>query len=295
MKQKILVYTDLEGTPGLDSWDHLGLISPELRAEICARHSRAVARFCQLMLAGGRFTEVLVVEGHPESVVPELLPDGVGFARMHELGPYLPPVDSTWRIAIIGVHGMEGAAPPLAHTSSSKNPQRWFIDGIEVGEVGITAAWAGAHSASLLLVHGTAAACDEAEQVCPGVVTVRVRTADGGNLSEHEEMARIESCCRLINHGDVESRPWQLQPEARIERHFVGRGLDQRLRAAAWLGAWWLISLLRTRRWGTIRCQTALAGADAARTIELIFGGARALLLGAYRQRPLKQRSRGRC
>ncbi len=279
---RILVYTDLEGTPGLDSWDYEHLLAKEQRAAAVARHTRVVARFCELLLEGKRLQQVLLVEGHPDSVLRSELPENVQYAKMHELGPYLPRVDRDWRIAMIGAHGMEGSGPPLGHTSSSRNPQRWFIDGAEVGEVGITAAWAGAYGSWIGFVHGTAAACDEAERVCPGVVTARVRLPDGQDLSEPEEMALLESCCCLINESVSEGQPWCIPEAAKIERFFVGRTVAQRFRSAAWLSSWWLTRILLHWRCGAPNRQLALAGKCVARTIEQIFGGPKGILLSLW-------------
>lgn len=273
--ENILIVTDLEGTPGMEVWDFQ--LHPDERIKVVARHQRVISFFCELLIQGDKFNKILVAEGHLRTLNSQVLPEGIEFITLNSVDSFLPPIDHTWRVAVIGAHGKEGGKEALAHTFSSRNPQKWFIDGVEVGEIGIIAAWAGSFNVPLVFVHGTYTACEEATLICPGVVTVASRMHGDSDLSEDEELSLIEIGCRQINEGKTKSLPWRILPAAKIERYFVGKSFSQRVRAKTYAFAWWSTQCLSGSSVGPPDCQRAFAGKYVSKSIEYMLGGPKSI------------------
>jgi len=83
-------------------------------------------------------------------------------------------VDGLMLMAHHAKAGTPGAFLP--HTNST-NWADFLINGQSVGEIGIEACFAGHWDVPLILVHGDEAACKEAEEQFPGVVTANVKKA----------------------------------------------------------------------------------------------------------------------
>jgi D-amino peptidase len=92
---------------------------------------------------------------------------------------WMPGMDETVDGLMLMAHhampGAEGAFLPHAQTLSWADIK---INGRSVGEIGIETCYAGHWNVPLILVQGDEAACREAEQQFPGVVTAAVKRAD---------------------------------------------------------------------------------------------------------------------
>jgi D-aminopeptidase len=269
MKRNLLIITDLEGTPGMTTW--VRDTSPQERVEIVSRHRRTVRLFCDRLLPVYR--RLVVLEGHLNTLVPEALPEGVELVKDSNLEAVGSLLNENWDLAMIGAHGMQGAAAPLSHSFSSQNPQRWFIDGREVGEVGVLAAWAASRGGPLVLVHGFEVACREAERLCPEVQCVVSRLNDGTDLTAEEEWSAIEQACQVTTSGRLRPQLWRGASFQSIERRFVSKGSKQQLRALGFVLAWWLIRTLLDKSPGKPDCQRDMSGGNLAETIEAMLKG----------------------
>jgi D-aminopeptidase len=269
MPHNLLIVTDLEGTPGMTTWERY--TPPQEREGIVLRHRQTVRLICERLVPGYR--RMVVLEGHVNTLVPEALPKGVELVNDSKLEAVGGWLNETWDLALIGAHGMQGAAAPLSHSFSSRNPQRWFIDGREVGEVGVIAAWAACRGVPLVLVHGFEAACREATRLCPEVQCVASRRDDGTDLTQEEEWSAVEQACRALGEGMPRPCPWRGASFKAIERWFVGESASQQVRAMGFVLAWWLTRILMGKSPGKPDCQRDTAGDDLAEAIEAMLRG----------------------
>jgi D-amino peptidase len=205
---RMLVVTDLEGTPGMKNWDRY--IPIDEREQVVDRHRRALHVFCKSLLASGHI-RIVVVEGHKNTLNSDSLPDAVKLIKDPRLNALKLPLDNTWGLALFGAHGKEGETEPLAHTFSSRKRQRWFIGEKEVGEVGVISAWAGAKGISLLFVHGCESACREGKEIFPGIATVVSRRSNGTELDFESECVEIKRACNEIASAALTAKPWHVQ------------------------------------------------------------------------------------
>lgn len=75
----------------------------------------------------------------------------------------------------LGYHARAGTRHAVLDHSFNGYIYRLFLNGREVGEIGLNATLLSAFRVPLLLVTGDAAACQEAEEWMPGVITVPVK------------------------------------------------------------------------------------------------------------------------
>ncbi len=80
----------------------------------------------------------------------------------------------------VGMHAMSGTAHAfLEHTQSSANWHRYFVSGVECGEIAQCAYYAGVYGVPLVFASGDLAAAEEARRLVPKVEAVSVKEALG--------------------------------------------------------------------------------------------------------------------
>jgi len=191
---KFVIGVDLEGaacvvgSPGGSLNDSRNLAFAKLQA---TREADATAR--ALFDAGA--TQVIVWDNHDGSLnldYDRLDPRcdialGVGFPHRW------PGLDETFAgVVFIGYHAMDNTPDAvIAHTFSSAGYQWMKVNGVEVGELAIDAAIAGAAGVPLIFCAGDDKAVAEAARFFPDIETVATKTAYGWNaaVSRHPERA----------------------------------------------------------------------------------------------------------
>lgn len=121
--------------------------------------------------------EIVVLDGHGANqaynLVYEELTDGARYIMGSPWTNYLPLLTSNFDgLIVIGAHAMAGTKGAiLDHTMSSKSWRCAYINDIPVGEIGITAFYAGALGVPLIFVSGDDKASLEARQLVNDVET----------------------------------------------------------------------------------------------------------------------------
>ena len=177
---KIYILTDLEGVAGVARWNQTGHDTPGyagavrlLTAEVCA----CVAGIHD----AAPETEIWVWDAHgPGGIDPELFPKG---AKLLNNGP-VPRCglldDSFSALFFLGQHAMAGTRDGnLAHSYSSKNIESIHINGIELGEFGCRAAFAGELGVPTVFVSGDDKMVVEARALVPAIVAAEVKVGLG--------------------------------------------------------------------------------------------------------------------
>ena len=149
----------------------------------------------------------------------------------------------------VGLHSMEGTpGGVMAHSG-------FRLNGVDYGEIGITAVIAGMRGVPCVFVSGDWAACLEAEALIPGVTTVSVKQGLFSDVRGLEQSPTLtlspEKARRLIKEKTVEAlgkvdeiTPLKVDGPFRFGMYFMDRkwaeGLQQAYPDAEWVDGNWL-------------------------------------------------------
>ena len=205
--QKIYVFSDMEGISGVTSAQYLDRDS-ELYAEARQWLTQDVNSAILGAIDSG-VTEVNVLDLHDygDNISTDDLDPHARLESMAESS-----IDSSFMgLILVGYHARAGAPDSfLDHTMNGRSWTRVEINGHEVGEIWMAAAYAGHFDVPLILVTGDQAACREAEMAVCGVVTASVKQAiardharclppqDAGNLIRRSAARAVEVARDII-------------------------------------------------------------------------------------------------
>lgn len=168
-------------------------------------------------------------DGGTEILIYEKLLPGVKIFLGNPRPRRFPPLDSTFDgMILIGYHPMAGTeCGILSHSYSSVGIQRMWLNGIEIGEIGLDSALAGAFNVPVIFVSSCAKGIEEAKRILGDVETVAVKEGYGRNcaLSLHPKDAQalikegVKRAIRRINDFKPLkfSPPFELKVEYKLE------------------------------------------------------------------------------
>ncbi|MBD2864025.1 M55 family metallopeptidase [Paenibacillus oceani] len=189
---KFLIMTDLEGICGVDSFK-------QTRTNDNADKGPAMkqlARETNACIAGIRRAhpnaEVTVIDGHGSGgLFPKDLEDGE-YVRYEQ---FQHDTLSQYRsLFYVGQHAMEGTInAPLRHTFSSVRVQYYRLNGVNIGEFGAFANWAGLNGVPTIFLAGDDKATLEAQMFVPGIETVVTKYGKGLEAAVHRPSDEVLS------------------------------------------------------------------------------------------------------
>lgn len=189
----VYIFADMEGCSGVTNSEQVAGGEGALRM---AEDINVCVAAC--FEAGA--TRVVVRDGHGsgKNVDPAKIDPRAELIQGPTPGVRYRNLEGCEAIILLGYHAMSLTPNAiLAHSYSSKHNQAMYINGREVGEIGIDALIAGEHGVPVILVQGADDACREAEAWIPEVVTCQVKrsitTQSGKCLSlkrSHKLLAR---------------------------------------------------------------------------------------------------------
>ncbi|MGI6209140.1 MAG: M55 family metallopeptidase [Anaerolineae bacterium] len=227
---KVYIFTDLEGVGGVLYWHQVFKDQDRAAYEhSCRLLAAEVNAAVEGALQGGA-DEVVVWDGHAAQFnlpLDALHPDAVYV--MGAPTPELFPLISEGADAafLVGYHAMAGTpGAVLAHTWSTDG-QRLRINGREMGEIGLCAAYAGWYGVPVLMVSGDDKACTEARELLGDVETAVVKQA----LSMHSAVVTPpQRCPALVQEAAVRAMaragtvpPFRIDPPYRVEITYPDR------------------------------------------------------------------------
>ncbi len=180
---RVLVSVDMEGVAGVVDRSDIAPGTPgweRARAWMTDEASAAVRG----VFAVDDDAEVTVCDSHAKGL--NILPERLD-ARARLIRGVPRPLDMVAgvdggvdAVLLIGYHGRAGLADAvLPHTLSGRTIDAVRVDGVVLGEIGLSAAVAEAFGARIALVTGDDAASAEAAELLTGVTTVTVKRALG--------------------------------------------------------------------------------------------------------------------
>jgi D-amino peptidase len=176
---KVLMMTDLEGVAGVVGFEQQSYGGAPYYEQAKQLLTAEINAAVEGLLAAGA-GEVLVLDMHG--------PGGISFEDLHPAArlmhgrPLAPetvrnPIFAEYDVAvIIGQHAMAGVSDGnLAHTQSSSHIDRYTLNGKPIGEIAQFALHVGAMGIPVIFLSGDHAACEEIEELIPGITTAAVK------------------------------------------------------------------------------------------------------------------------
>ncbi|UCH36091.1 MAG: M55 family metallopeptidase [Armatimonadota bacterium] len=233
---KIYLLCDMEGTSGIWRAEQTDAKSPH-----CQQGRELLVGDVNAAIAGaidGGAAELVACDTHGSG--PNFL-----IEKMDERAEYetpsadspMPSLDESFDgLILTGHHAMAGTLNGfLDHTMSSAG---WFcfkINGRPVGEIGMETAHAGHFGVPLIMVTGDEAACREAEEQFPGVVTAAVKRGLGRNQARLMPLGKAHALIRERAAQAVakakELKPWRLEAPITLELTYYRSDMADRAAA----------------------------------------------------------------
>jgi D-amino peptidase len=227
-KVKVYISVDMEGIWGVV---HSDQTSPQAGGYASAR--KWMAQDVNAAIAGlfaGGATEVVVNDSH--GGMRNILPDDLDPRAALITGSPKPlsmmeGIDAAYDACLlVGYHARAGTMPAvLDHTISGAVVFAIRVNGIEMPELGLNAAIAGAYGVPVVMLSGDGTTCRQALEVLgPGLKTAAIKEAVGRTaaklLPRAEALAAIQNAARdgLLGRGKV--KPYRLTPPFAFELEF---------------------------------------------------------------------------
>jgi len=177
---KVYISTDMEGCSGVSCSEQVAATGPraEEGKQLMAGDINACVEAC---FAAGA-TAVTVRDAHASgtNVDPQLIDRRAQLIQGPTPGERFKEIKGSAAMILLGYHAMaltpEGT---LAHSYSSASIQGMWLNGREVGEIGVDAAIAAEHKVPVIMVAGDHMVCAEAQAWIPGVVTCQTKKGTG--------------------------------------------------------------------------------------------------------------------
>jgi len=198
---KVYVFTDMEGCSGVTGSEQISGPRAEEGKRLMAEDMNACIDGC---FAAGA-TEVVVRDGHGSgtNVNARLVAPRAKLIQGATPGVRFQDLEGAEALILLGYHAMALTKDAvLAHTYSSDSIQRLWLNGREIGEIGVDASIAGEHHVPVVMVSGDDKVAAEARKWIPAVVTCEVKRGTG---PQSAEWVPLEKAHRLIREKAEEA------------------------------------------------------------------------------------------
>jgi len=195
---KVYISADIEGITGLVSWSQCS--RPDGKSFDYAFARRMMTHDVNAAIRGARLAgaaQIVVKDSHGNSknLLIEDLEPGVELVSGHGSGTdgMMMGIDESFDAAIlVGYHAMAGTLGGIMEHTITGGVHHLWVNGIETGEMGLSAGVAGRYGVPLVMVSSDSAGCKEAEELIPGVITTATKEGFGrymGRLLHPSETA----------------------------------------------------------------------------------------------------------
>jgi len=182
---RVYISVDIEGATGVVSFSQCE--GPDSTFYDWPFARRMLTHDVNAAIRGARLagaTEVVVKDSHAgcrNLLIDELesgveLISGIGSGRMG----MMEGVDASFdAVFLVGYHGMAGTPSALMEHALAGGLHRFWVNGVESGEIAVSAAVAGCFGVPTVLVTSDDAGCGEASRMVPGVHTYTTKHSLG--------------------------------------------------------------------------------------------------------------------
>jgi D-amino peptidase len=193
---KVYVFADMEGISGITNAGQT-LSGGAHYQEGCRLMAEDINACIEGCFAAGA-TEVVVRDGHGGglNVDPQRIDSRARLIQGATPGVRFKDLEGSGALILLGYHAKALTPGALfAHSYSSISIQGMWLNGREVGEIGLDAVMAGEHKVPVVMVSGCDKALAEAREWIPGVVTCRTKRSTG---VQSAELVPVDEARRLI-------------------------------------------------------------------------------------------------
>ncbi len=182
---KVYISADIEGITGLVSWSQCGTANSEHYDYAFAR--RMMTHDVNAAIRGARSagaTEVVVKDSHNNSknLLLDQLEPGTQLVSGHGsgIGGMMEGLDSSFGCAmLVGYHAMAGTTAGIMEHTYTGGVHHLWINGVEAGEIGLSAGVAGRYGVPVVMISSDEAGCREAARLVKRIETAAVKEGLG--------------------------------------------------------------------------------------------------------------------
>lgn len=221
---KVYIATDMEGVSGITG---SAQIASEEGKRLMEGDMNACIEGC--FAAGAKEVVVRDIHAGGTNVDPTAIDKRAKLVQGATPGVRFQEAEGAAAIILLGYHAK--ALTPggtLAHSYSSASIQGMWLNGREIGEIGVDAAIAAEHKIPVVLVSGDDKTCAEAKAWIPGVVTCQTKKGTG---PQGADPLPLEDSRRLITQATREAlskrneiRPIRIDYPATLRWDYLPKG-----------------------------------------------------------------------
>ncbi len=253
---KVYMCTDLEGISGVVTFNDTGRDTGQAGPRYEAARlllTEDVNAAVQGALDGGA-SDIIVNDGHgggSHFVMDKLHPDARYYCgRGRVPGKNRELIEWADVLMLVGFHAMSGTANALLdHTQSSKTWHRYFVNGVETGEIGQAAIRAGHFNVPVVCVTGDSAAVEEARRFLGDIETVAVKEGCSRQsaicLAPVKARQLIQTAAKRAMGLADKIKPYKIEVPAEIRLECAGSDYADSLEAS---GRWERVDGFTVRR-----------------------------------------------
>lgn len=227
---RVFISSDIEGITGIVSWSQAE--GPEGSCPDWAFARRMYTHDVSAAVRGAKAagaTQVVVIDAHNlgKNLLIDELPAGTELISGLGAGVHgmMEGIQAGFDTAmLVGYHGMAGTARGVMEHALAGGLHRFWMNGNECGEMGISAATAGAFGVPLCFVSSDELGCAEATALVPEVQTFATKTGIGRFMAKlkhpSETGTGIENVARRAVQRARNMQPYKVEGEVTIRCEF---------------------------------------------------------------------------
>jgi len=180
---KIFIAVDMEGITGVVHWPQPTTGGRELGDDENQRQQMTAD--VNAVIKGARSagaSEFVILDSHgaapprPNLRLKDIDPEAKLLSYRNYFGSTQDLLEDGYdAIFIVGMHAVDGVADGILSHNFTSTFKEIYFNGLRIGEIGFYALWAGIHNIPLTFLSGDDAACEEAKELIPDIVTTSTK------------------------------------------------------------------------------------------------------------------------
>ena len=180
---RVFIAVDMEGITGVVHWPQPTTGGRELGDDENQRQQMTAD--VNAVIKGARSagaTEFVILDSHgsapprPNLRLKDIDPEAKLLSYRNYFGSTQDLLEDGYdAIFIVGMHAVDGVADGILSHNFTSTFKEIYFNGLRIGEIGFFALWAGIHDIPLTFLSGDDAACEEAKELVPDIVTTSTK------------------------------------------------------------------------------------------------------------------------
>ena len=180
---RVFIAADMEGITGVVHWPQPTTGGRELADDENQRQQMAAD--VNAVIKGARSagaSEFVILDSHgsapprPNLRLKDIDPEAKLLSYRNYFGSTQDLLEDGYDVIfIVGMHAVDGVADGILSHNFTSTFKEIYFNGLRIGEIGFFALWAGIHNIPLAFLSGDDAACQEAKELIPDIVTTSTK------------------------------------------------------------------------------------------------------------------------